>query len=84
MPGAISNMILIVLDENGGEVHGTGNLAEIINTQNITWLRQLVNDLEAKGEIIVVRTNGGRGHRNIIRKRNMNSAGSPRRMRRPQ
>ena len=76
---AIRDLIIMVLDRNGGELHGMEHLSiDELDCNNKGWVRQCIQRVEAAGLIEVVRTRGGRGHKNIIRKKNRNSTGYPR------
>lgn len=74
----IKNLIMIALEDED-EIHGTENLAELLLSHNHTWVRRKLNELEASRLIRIIRTRGGRGNKNIIR-RNRNSPGYPRKV----
>lgn len=73
----LRDAILIVLDDDGGETHGTDSLASRLNAGK-PWLIKSVRVLEKDGELTIIPSRGGRGHRTIY-KRNPNSPGQPRR-----
>lgn len=75
----IKNLILIALEDHEGEIHGTENLAELLLSHDHSWVRRQLNELEALRLIRIIRSRGGRGHKNIIR-RNRNSPGYPRKV----
>jgi hypothetical protein len=73
--------IILVIEQNGGEIHGTCNLAAALGaSDNLTRLKQPVQLLVDAGAITVTRTRGGRGHQTVY-KRNRNSTGQARRRR---
>ena len=73
----IKALILLALDESDGQIEGTEHLAEILHLNNHAWVRKQLSALEEDRLIRVIRSPGGRGHENIIR-RNRNSPGYPR------
>ncbi len=74
--------IRLALDELQ-EIHGMEYLTyEVVGAASKTWIRCQLRRLESDGEIYVQRSNGGRGQKNIIRKRNRNSPGYPRKVER--
>lgn len=74
----IQQTIIIMLDRNNGTIEGTEHLAaDLIGCNNHAHVRSKLKALEETGLIQVIRTLGGRGHKNIIR-RNRNSPGYPR------
>jgi hypothetical protein len=79
MASVIQETILVVLEQNGGEFHGIEALALELNCADRFWLRRILQRAEANKQIRIIRSNGGRGNKNII-KRNRNSAGYPRKV----
>lgn len=78
MTSQISQLIIIQLDQNDGEIRGTEHLAEdLLGCSDHAWVRRKLSELESADIISIIRGNG-RGHKNIIR-RNRNSPGYPRR-----
>jgi len=81
MSSTIAETILVIVDKHNGEYHGIEALALELGCMDRFWLRQLLQRAETAGQIRVIRTNGGRGCKNVI-KRNRNSGGmSPRKVR---
>lgn len=76
----IKNLILAELENNDDEIFGTENIAQRLLANNHAWVRRVLDLLEQDGELEIIRTRGGRGHKNIIR-RNRNSPGYPRKVR---
>jgi hypothetical protein len=68
--------IQAIIEENGGEVKGTTNLASQLNTDEY-WVRKCARVLAGAGLIKIISSRGGRGKRTIY-KRNRNSPGQPR------
>jgi hypothetical protein len=74
--------IITALDNNGGELHGTRNLANKVNAPaHIARVMKWVRKLEGMGEITINRACGGRGHKTIY-KRNRTNPGLPRKVKR--
>lgn len=74
----IKQAILIVLDENGGELQGTEKLQLCTNAHNKTWFINCVRVLEENGQLQIINApRGGRGNRTVY-KRNRNQPGLPR------
>lgn len=70
--------IITALDELQ-EIRGTEHLLRnVVCIRNKGWVLAKVNALEAAGECVIIRSNGGRGKKTIYR-RNRNSPGLPRR-----
>lgn len=82
MSSILADLIIIAVVANNGMIYGVENLALQLDCHNRAWLRELLKRLEANKQLEIVHTNGGRGHKNIIRKFNRNSPGSRRRVRR--
>lgn len=75
----IREMIIRILSANGGEIAGTEHLAhDHLNCFDKRYVRSQLRELEDAQEILIIHSNGGRGNKNIIRKKNRNSAGYPR------
>jgi hypothetical protein len=72
----VRDAILIMLDEHDGEIHGTELLARHLNADK-PWIIKCVRVIESDGQIEIIPSRGGRGHRTIYR-RNPNSPGLPR------
>lgn len=73
--------IILVIEQNGGEIHGTGKLATALGADShIARLKKPVEALVECGVIRVIRTRGGRGRQSVY-KLNRNSAGLARRRR---
>jgi len=71
----ISNLILIALEDNDGEIHGTEDLASLLGVPaNKSWLRRHARTIPS---IQIIPSHGGRGNKTIYR-RNRNSPGYPR------
>lgn len=76
----IAIAILDELDRHGGEIHGTEHLAyDLLNCDNKSHVLSLLRRAEEQGDVIIIQSAGGRGRKTIIRKRNRNSPGQPRR-----
>jgi hypothetical protein len=81
MTSALAEMIVIAIEKNSGVIHGVETLALELNCNDRGWLRELLRRGEEKKQLVIIRTNGGRGRKNII-KRNRNSGGAcPRKVR---
>jgi predicted transcriptional regulator len=78
---SIREGIQTVLEENNGEVQGTAHLADQLKTDE-HWLRKCARVLAHAGLITIIPSRGGRGKRTIY-KRNPNSTGLPRKVRKP-
>jgi hypothetical protein len=72
----VRDAILIMLDQNNGEIEGTEQLARQLNADK-PWLIKSVRVLERDGQLTIVPSRGGRGNRTVY-KRNRNSTGQPR------
>lgn len=72
--------IIAALDELQ-EIHGIEHLTyEVLGNSRKSFVRCKLRQLEAAGECeYITNPNGGRGHKSIIRRRNRNSPGAPRR-----
>ena len=80
MTSVIQDAIIIVLDENGGEMQGTETLALTLCTSK-TYLIKCARVVQSNGQIKIIQARrGGRGHRTVY-KRNRNQPGQPRRKR---
>lgn len=81
MSSTIKQGILIEIENNGGEVHGTEDLLFKVTTVNCkSFMLDLARRLEEEGEITITRSKGGRGRKSIF-KRNRNQPGLPRKTR---
>ena len=76
----VADVILVIVNERG-EIQGVGALAEEIPCERKTWVLEQLRKLEAEGLISYTPSKGGRGNRSIIRKRNRNAPGLPRKVR---
>jgi len=77
---SVKSAILILLDERG-EIQGAENLAfNELGCFNRTHVNSIIRRLEEQGLVTVSRSYGGRGHKTIIRRRNPNQPGQPRRI----
>lgn len=72
-------MIIVILDQHGGIIYGAENLALELNAPKY-HVNALARRLARMGEIIIKRSNGGRGNKTVY-KRNRNNPGIPRRKR---
>jgi hypothetical protein len=72
----IREAILIILDENDGEIQGTEKLAQQLNAGK-PWLIKCVRVIERLGHITIIPSRGGRGNTTVY-KRNRNSPGMAR------
>lgn len=64
--------------ERCGELHGTEEIALTIKAPK-WWLIKIARRLMTSGEIEIIPSNGGRGHKTTYR-RNRNSPGQPRKI----
>jgi len=74
-----SQIILVVIDEHGGEVEGTETLALAANVRRKSYLLKCVRALRHNSLITIIPSSGGRGRKTIYRRRNRNQPGQPRR-----
>jgi hypothetical protein len=72
----IRDAILVVIDENDGEIKGTEKLALLLNAGK-TWMIKCARVIERTGHITIIPSRGGRGNRTVY-KRNRNSPGMAR------
>jgi hypothetical protein len=78
MTSAIQDAIIILLDEHGGELRGTEELALTLGTTK-SWTIRCVRIMQSNGTIKIIPPRCyGRGHRTVYR-RNRNQPGLPRR-----
>jgi hypothetical protein len=75
MTSTIQDSIIVVLEQNDGELKGTEELALTLNAPK-NWTIKCVRILEASGQIQIIPGRGGRGHRTVY-KRNRNQPGIP-------
>lgn len=71
---------LIDLIDSVGEFLGSADLADAIPADR-REVRRHLRELDANGQLIYRPTLGGRGNKSVIRKRNRNQPGLPRRVR---
>lgn len=75
-----TNRIIIVLDENNGEVQGTEDLALALSLLNCkSFVVRSAKRLQATGQITICKSCGGRGKKTIY-KRNRNQPGNARKV----
>jgi hypothetical protein len=79
MTSALANLIIVTVEKHSGIVYGVEALALELNCNDRSWLRELLKRGEDNNQLEIIRTNGGRGRKNII-KRNRNCAGLPRKV----
>jgi hypothetical protein len=80
MTSALANLIIVTVEKHSGVVYGVETLALELNCADRSWLRELLRRGEESKQLEIIRTNGGRGRKNII-KRNRNCAGLARKVR---
>lgn len=78
MASGIQDAILNELEKNGGQIEGTEQIALNINVRRKSWLREIFKRMSSQDMVIVISSNGGRGHKTKVLKRNRNSPGQPR------
>lgn len=61
------------------ELQGTEQIALSVNARYKNWMVTILRRLEARGEITIITSSGGRGNKTIYR-RNRNSPGQPRKL----
>lgn len=76
MTSTIQDAIIIVLEQNGGELKGTEELSLMLHVQK-RWTIKCVRVLESNGQIQILQSRGGRGKRTVY-KRNRNQPGMAR------
>lgn len=76
----VADVILVIVNEQG-VIQGVGALADAIPCNDPSWVREQLRRLQANGQLSYLPSKGGRGHRSVIRKRNRNSPGQPRKNR---
>lgn len=69
--------ILIIIDNNDGEVQGTETLQIATNIRRRSYLLKCVRAIQSVDLITIIPSNGGRGRKTVY-KRNRNSPGAPR------
>lgn len=73
----VRDSILVILEQNNGELQGTEELALALNAPK-NWTIRCVRRLQENDEIKIIQSSGGRGKRTVY-KRNRNSPGQRRR-----
>ncbi len=78
MTSQLIRTILVILDNNNGELQGTEQLALDLNAPK-NWTIRCVRRLNEDGTITIIPSRGGRGNKTVYR-RNPNQPGLPRKL----